>query len=230
MIAADGEGVLDPALVERARELATAGRRAVLGITGAPGAGKSTLAAALATELGQSVRLVAMDGFHLAEAELHRLGRHDRKGAPDTFDARGYIAMLQRLRASDDPVIYAPRFERAIEEPIACAVPVPRDVALVITEGNYLLVADGDWSGVRALLDECWYAEPAEQDRLDRLIARHQEFGRSPAEASERSLGSDQRNADVVAATRPRADLIIRDGKPLGSPADTRTTNQTEET
>lgn len=231
MTAAGGtKSVLDPGLVERARELAAPGRRTVLGITGAPGAGKSTLALALAAELGDVARLVAMDGFHLAEAELHRLGRHDRKGAADTFDARGYIAMLQRLRTSDDPMIYAPRFERAIEEPIACAVPVPREVPLVITEGNYLLVADGDWSGVRPLLDECWYAEPAERDRLDRLIARHEEFGRSPAEASERSLGSDQRNADVVAATRSRADLIVRDGKPLGSPTGTGTTNQTEET
>ncbi|CAN5760509.1 hypothetical protein BH24ACT15_BH24ACT15_11780 [soil metagenome] len=130
------EWVLGPALVERARELLASGRRTVLGITGAPGAGKSTLARALAVELGESARLVAMDGFHLAEAELRRLGRHDRKGAPDTFDVCGYVAMLRRLRTSTDPVVYAPRFERAIEEPIACAVAVRREVPLVITEGN----------------------------------------------------------------------------------------------
>ncbi len=209
------EWVLGPALVERARELLASGRRTVLGITGAPGAGKSTLAMALAVELGESARLVAMDGFHLAEAELRRLGRHDRKGAPDTFDVCGYVAMLRRLRTSTDPVVYAPRFERAIEEPIACAVAVRREVPLVITEGNYLLVADGDWAGVRPRLDECWYAEPVEADRLERLIARHESFGRSPEEARERAFGSDQRNADVVAATKSRADLIVRDGTPL---------------
>ncbi|WP_324651051.1 nucleoside/nucleotide kinase family protein [Georgenia sp. H159] len=201
--------VLDPDLLERARALAAGGGRRVLGITGAPGAGKSTLAHALVDALGEQARLVGMDGFHLAEAELHRLGRHDRKGAPDTFDALGYVALLRRIRAADERVVYAPVFDRAIEEPIGCAMPVPRAVPLVVTEGNYLLVPDGDWAGVRPLLDECWYVEPPEELRISRLIARHESFGRSPEVARERSLGSDQRNAEVIVATRSRADLVI---------------------
>ncbi|QDB80776.1 nucleoside/nucleotide kinase family protein [Georgenia sp. 311] len=184
------------------------GRR-ILGITGAPGAGKSTLAQALMEALGDRARLVGMDGFHLAEAELRRLGRHDRKGAPDTFDALGYVALLRRLRVGDERVVYAPVFNRALEEPIACAVPVPREVQLVVTEGNYLLVDDGDWAGVRSLLDECWYVDLPADVRVARLIARHERYGRSPAEARDRSLGSDQRNAEVIAATRGRADLLV---------------------
>jgi pantothenate kinase len=211
--------VVHPALSQRARGLASSGRRIILGITGAPGAGKSTLAEALVDaltqQLGDVVRLVSMDGFHLAQAELHRLGRLDRKGAPDTFDALGYVALLRRLRAADERVVYAPLFDRSIEEPIACAVPVPREVALIVTEGNYLLVDDGDWSGVRHLLDECWYVDPGETQRIDRLVTRHERYGRSRDEALERSLGSDQSNAEVISRTRALADLVVRDGKPV---------------
>jgi pantothenate kinase len=196
-------------LVNRARLLAVPGRRALLGITGAPGAGKSTIAERLVAELGESARLVAMDGFHLAQAELNRLGRAERKGAPDTFDALGYVALLARLRRADERVVYAPLFDRSLEEPIACAVPVPREIPLVVTEGNYLLVTDGDWAGVRPQLDECWFVDPGESRRVDWLVARHERYGRSRDEAHGRALGSDQRNAEIIAATRDRADLVI---------------------
>ena len=140
------------------------GERRILGIAGPPGGGKSTVARAVVAELGELARLVPMDGFHLAQAELVRLGRRDRMGAPDTFDAAGYAALLERLRG-DEPVVYAPEFRREIEEPIAGAIAVPRATPLVVTEGNYLLLGDGDWALVRPLLDEAWYVETDEELR-----------------------------------------------------------------
>jgi pantothenate kinase len=192
-------------LIERARGLITAGGRRMLGITGAPAAGKSTLAATLARALAPDAVLVPMDGFHLAASELHRLGRHERKGAPDTFDASGYVALLHRLRANAEDVVYAPEFRREIEEPIAGAIAVPHGVPLVITEGNYLL----HWPQARALLDEVWFVDADEQARLARLVARHMAFGRTRAEAEGRAYGSDQRNAELIAASRDGADLIV---------------------
>jgi pantothenate kinase len=186
------------------------GRRRLLGITGAPGSGKSTLAASLADALGPGLAIVVpMDGFHLAHAELERLGRAGRKGAPDTFDASGFVALLARLREAAEPVTYAPQFRREIEEPVAGAIPVPCELPLVIVEGNYLLVDDGPWASVRGLLDECWFVEVDEAVRMDRLVARHRAFGRAEEEARAFASGSDQANADVIAATRGRADVVV---------------------
>jgi pantothenate kinase len=198
--------------VERARRLAAGGRRVLLGITGPPGGGKSTLAHAIADALGDRAALVAMDGFHLAQAELVRLGRADRKGALDTFDGAGYVALLRRLRANTDDVVYAPAFRREIEEPINAAVAVPRDVPLVITEGNYLLVDEDPWAQVRDLLDAAWYVVQDEETRLRLLIARHVAFGKAPDFAREWVMRSDQRNAELVAATQDRADALVRIG------------------
>ncbi len=202
---------VDDALV-RARQLAGAGRRVVLGLAGPPGGGKSTLAQRIADDLGDRARLAGMDGFHLAQAELARLGRAQRKGAPDTFDAAGYVALLRRLRDPREAAVYAPLFRRDLEEPIGSAVRVERDVPLVVTEGNYLLVPDDPWGGVRELLDEAWYVETPRDVRLRRLIARHVAFGRTPAEAEAWALGTDERNAELVEATRGRADLTVRIG------------------
>jgi len=196
--------------IERARRLAAGGRRAILGITGPPGAGKSTLAGAIADDLGDRARVVGMDGFHLAQAELVRLGRADRKGALDTFDGAGYVALLRRLRAADEDVVYAPEFRREIEEPVNAAVAVPREVPLVVTEGNYLLVDEGPWAAVRGLLDEAWYVVQDEATRVRLLIARHVAFGKAPDVAREWVLRSDERNAELVATTRPRADALVR--------------------
>jgi pantothenate kinase len=196
-------------LISRARELAQAGERRLLGITGAPGAGKSTIATRVVEALGEAAALVPMDGFHLANAELERLGRRERKGAIDTFDAGGYVALLRRLRSPAGETVYAPTFRREIEEPIACAIPVAPEVPLVVTEGNYLLVPEEPWAAIRDLLDEAWYVAPDEETRIAWLIARHVEFGKPPDEARAWSLSTDQRNAELVAATRGRADVVV---------------------
>jgi len=197
-------------LVARAAALADLGPRRLLGVVGAPGAGKSTLAARIVEAVGPTAALVPMDGYHLAEAELHRLGRHERKGAINTFDGAGYVSMLGRLAAGGPETVYAPAFHREIEEPVAGSIPVPPEVRLVVTEGNYLLVPEEPWSGVRLVLDEVWYLDLDEELRLRRLVARHLAYGRSQAEAKARSYGSDQINAELIATTRNRADLVVR--------------------
>ena len=198
------------ALIARVRAIARGERRAIIGVAGPPGGGKSTLARAVVDAAGASAVLVPMDGFHLAQAELRRLDRRDRMGAPDTFDALGYIALLRRLRDRTEEVVYAPEFRREIEEPIAGAIAVAREVAVVVTEGNYLLVSEQPWAGVRPLLDECWYVELDEATRLRRLIQRHVDFGKTPEAAHAWVHRSDQANAAVVAATRRRADVVVR--------------------
>jgi pantothenate kinase len=198
-------------LVARASRLADTGNRRILGITGAPAAGKSTLARRLVAALGERAVEVGMDGFHLAQRELNRLGRAERKGAPDTFDAVGYVALLARLAAAGPDVVYAPEFRRDLEEPIGSAIPVPPTVPIVVTEGNYLLLADEPWRRIRPLLDEVWFLAPPEDERLARLISRHRAFGRTEAQAKQRAYGSDQANALAIAPTAARADLVLTD-------------------
>src|SRR3954447_26852571 len=196
-------------LVARARALVVPGQRRILGIAGPPGGGKSTVARTVVAALGDLARLVPMDGFHLAQAELVRLGRRDRMGAPDTFDAAGFAALLQRLHG-DEPVVYAPEFRREIEEPIAGAIAVARSTPLVVVEGNYLLLGDGDWALIRPLLDEAWYVEIDEELRVQRLIQRHIQFAKAPEYARAWVQRSDERNAALVATTAPAADVLVR--------------------
>lgn len=186
------------------------GRRKLLGLVGAPGAGKSTLAAALLIALGERAQVVPMDGFHLANVELQRLGRADRKGAPDTFDSAGYVALLQRLRTQrDDEIVYAPEFRREIEEPVAGAIAVLPATQLVITEGNYLLHDAGAWAGVAGLLDEVWYVDVDDALREARLVRRHRQFGRSEEDARAWVGQTDAPNARLIAATRMRAHHVL---------------------
>jgi pantothenate kinase len=190
-----------------------AGTRVVLGVAGAPGAGKSTLAQAVVAALRGSGRAeaayVPLDGFHLADAELARQGLLERKGAPETFDGWGYAALLRRLRERPDHVVYAPGFERTLEQPLAGALAVDPRADVVVTEGNYLLLDRPAWRAARAELDEVWFVRVPGPVRLARLHERHVRFGKTPAQAHAWMEAVDEPNARLVAASAPRADLVV---------------------
>lgn len=195
--------------VAQARAFASLPNRTLLGIAGPPGAGKSTLSAAIARAVPDVV-IVPMDGFHLLNEVLIELGRRNRKGAPDTFDVPGYTDLLRRLRNQQPgETMHAPLYDRALSEPLEDAIAVPGEARLIITEGNYLLHDDLGWQHVRPLLDHVWFVDVPDDVRVPRLIARHIAFGKSADAATEWVLRSDEANAQLVHATRPRADAAV---------------------
>jgi pantothenate kinase len=192
----------------------------VIGIAGPPGAGKSRLAAYLTTSVDVGAAHVPMDGFHLADVELRRQGLLDRKGAPETFDALGYAALLARLSGERESTVYAPGFDRDLEQPLAGAIAVPPSVQPVVTEGNYLLLDRPEWCEVRRHLDAVWYVQVEEELRLERLLARHMEFGKSAGQARAWVDRVDDPNARLVEASAGRADVVVdlTDWRPPAGP------------
>jgi pantothenate kinase len=203
----------DPAdLLKRVAALVKRRPRVLLGIAGAPAAGKSTLASWLTDRLtarGLPTVGVPMDGFHLADAALDALGRRDRKGAVDTFDGHGYLALLRRLRAEQETTVYAPAFERDLEQPVAGSIAVPPGTRIVISEGNYLLLEEPPWPEVWGAFDEVWYVGLDDATRRARLLDRHVRFGKTPDAARSWVEAVDEPNAQLIAATSGRADLCI---------------------
>lgn len=206
-----GAGV-DDALVEQL--LAAVDRtsdRFLLGIAGPPGAGKSTIAAAVVGEAnarrGGGFAVVApMDGFHLSNEALDRLGLRTVKGAPETFDVDGFVSLLERVRRETGTTVRWPGFDRAREETVPDAIAITPASRLVVTEGNYLLLDRPDWREVRRLLDEAWYVGAPRSVLRERLLARALTGGRTASEAVSHVDESDLRNAELVEATRTAAD------------------------
>jgi len=195
--------------------LASGQRRILVGIAGPPAAGKSTLALSLTAALRQEYGpdgavAVPMDGFHLANAELDRLGLADRKGAPETFDAAGFVHLMTRLReVREGEVVYAPEFNRTLGESIGSAIPVAPSVRVVVIEGNYLLLPDPPWAPVRTLLDLVLYVDAPTPTRVEALLRRQRSRGLDRAAAHDWVHRSDEANAALIATTRERADRVL---------------------
>lgn len=204
------------ALAELARDAlaAASADRVLIGITGSPGAGKSTLADALVATLNDAEGAefavhLPMDGFHLANRTLDALGLRERKGAPETFDGWGFAALLARVKAETDHVVYAPGFERAVDEPVAAEIAVEPAVRVVVVEGNYLLLDVEPWRHVDDLLHETWFVEATEEERVRRLVERHTAFGRTTEAALAWAHEVDGANARLIEPTVARADLVV---------------------
>jgi pantothenate kinase len=210
-------GLLDD-LVGRAVALLRPDSRVLLGITGSPGSGKTTLARDVVSAVnaqdvetgGGAAAYLPMDGFHLANRTLDTLGRHQRKGAIDTFDGWGFLGLLERVVGEVDHTVYAPSFEREVDEPVAGSLPIPPDARLVVVEGNYLLADADPWSRIPSLLSESWFVATPEAERLTRLIDRHTRHGRSPEAARDWATDVDGANARLIEPTTARATFIVR--------------------
>ena len=206
-----GTGV--DSLVDRALQLLDRPERAVLGIAGAPASGKSTLAALLLAELERrrpgEVVLVGMDAFHIGHRVLLRWDMTDAKGAPETFDPLGFLHLLRRVRSEPGATIYAPEFDRTIEDSLAHVTEISPSVRLVLVEGNYLLLDAPPWDGVRPLLDEAWFVHLHDDERRRRMVLRHEGHGHTHDDAVARTFGGDERNAVLVNSRLVPPDLWI---------------------
>ncbi len=187
-------------------EQAAGARRFLFGVCGPPGSGKSTVAERLAAELDAPV--LSMDGFHRSNAELDALGLRDVKGAPATFDAAGFVSLVERLQAADED-IDAPVFDRQIDAVRPGALRIERGESLIIVEGNYLLLEVEPWVRLAELLDAIGYLDVPRDELRRRLIDRHVRFGRSPDDATNFVDRSDLANAALVEHSRGRADFVI---------------------
>lgn len=188
-------------------------RRVIIGVAGIPGAGKTTFAKRLVSEINEAMSgaasYVPMDGFHLSNDILVESGTHTRKGAPDTFDIAGYANALRRIRSCEDTV-YVPGYSRVMHDPIAAQHEVDPTAAVVVTEGSYLLLDDENWQDVSSEIDYCVWVDCDETVARMRLAAKQVQMGATHEGARKWVNEVDGSNIETALATRSAADEIIK--------------------
>jgi pantothenate kinase len=196
-------------IAARIRALPPAPVRLRVAVAGPPGAGKSTFAAALVDRLGPGAALVPMDGFHLDNAVLRDRGLLPRKGAPETFDALGFVRMIERLGADGEVVV--PGFDRTRDIAIAGAAVVGPECRIAVVEGNYLLYRDAPWVRLAPLWDLRVMIAPPAEVLEERLVRRWIDHGLPQDDAVARARGNDMRNAEAVLSLSTEADEVLTD-------------------
>lgn len=193
-----------------------AGQRSLVALAGAPASGKSTMAKAIVAALNKSVlgraACLQMDGFHLSNAILQKMGRLSRKGAPDTFDVMGLVYLLKRLHHQKSEDIFVPVFDRKREIAEAAGSIISEAVEIVIVEGNYLLIDHPPWQQMREFFDISVMISVSEQECRYRLQKRWQSEGLTPSEIDQKIDGNDIPNMRFVRANSREPDFVVHSG------------------
>jgi pantothenate kinase len=187
--------------------------RFVVAIAGPPGAGKSTLAEALAETLvagGERAAALPMDGFHMDNAVLEEKGLLSRKGSPETFDVRAFLSTVAAVRANDGEVL-VPVFDRSREIAIASARIVAPETRIILVEGNYLLLDEAPWNRLEGAFDFSIFINPGVAELERRLLRRWYDHGYDEEAAKRKALGNDIPNAHRVVDHQRAADLVLAD-------------------
>ncbi|MCI4665515.1 MAG: hypothetical protein MRY74_12405 [Neomegalonema sp.] len=187
-------------------------KRALIGLAGPAGSGKSTLAAALVAALndgeGPGAALVPMDGFHLDNRILAARNLSHRKGAPETFDAAGFVAALRRLRMGAEDV-YLPDFDRPRDIALAGAIVAEQDTPIIVVEGSYLFLDQPPWRDGAPLFDLRLFLRPPLEVLEQRLRRRWRDLNLSETDAQTRVQSNDLPNAQLVLSASLPPDAVL---------------------
>jgi pantothenate kinase len=105
--------------------------------------------------------------------------------------------------------VLAPAFDHRLPDPVPDAIEVPSAAVLVVTEGNYLLLDEPRWRAARLECDAVWHLVTSQESRIERLVKRHDDSGKAPAQAREWVARVDQPNAELVEAVAGSADAVL---------------------
>lgn len=185
-----------------------------IGLAGAPGSGKSTVAEMVQQRLPEMITVIPMDGYHYYRSELDDMDdpqeAHARRGAPFTFNARRFVDELRAAKERGAGLF--PSFNHSVGDPVENDIELQTGKQVVIIEGNYLLLESPPWASLKHhILDETWFLDVPLDVCCSRVEKRHIDNGLTREEAQRRVTLNDGPNAQLVREVSLRnADLTFR--------------------